>query len=133
MFVFPEENISFGSEKETIDQTKLIEAIRLSQLDKFVDQQKDGLKTLIGENGAKISGGQIQRIGIARALYSNPDLLIIDEGTNSLDKKTEREILDEIKSLKEDLSIILVSHDMDLILSYSDHIFELEDKKLKKN
>ena len=126
-------NIAFGIPDKYINKDNLNRCVKISRISNFVEALPAGLNTRIGEKGTRLSGGQQQRIGIARALYSNPDLLIIDEGTNSLDKKTEREILDEIKSLKEDLSIILVSHDMDLILSYSDHIFELEDKKLKKN
>ena len=63
---------------------------------------------------------------------NNPKILIIDEGTNSLDDKTEREILDEIKSLKKVLSIVIISHDMDIIKTYSDHLFELSNKKINK-
>ncbi len=121
-----EENISFGSEKETIDQTKLIEAIRLSQLDKFVDQQKDGLKTLIGENGAKISGGQIQRIGIARALYRNNEILILDEATNALDEETENEFFKSLMGIKTDRTIIVISHNKEN-LNKCDIVFRLKN------
>ncbi len=127
-----EKNIAFGIPDNSIKRENLNRCIEISRISNFVETLPEGLNTRIGEKGTRLSGGQQQRVGIARALYGNPDLLIIDEGTNSLDKKTEREILDEIKSLKKDLSIILVSHDMDLISSYSDHIFELNDKKLKK-
>ncbi len=125
-------NIAFGIPDNSIKGENLNRCIEISRISNFIETLPKGLNTRIGEKGTRLSGGQQQRVGIARALYSNPDLLIIDEGTNSLDKKTEREILDEIKSLKKDLSIILVSHDMDLISSYSDHIFELKDQKLKK-
>ena len=74
-----EENISFKSENDLIDENKLLNSTKLSQLDKFVSEQKHGYKTLIGENGAKISGGQIQRIGIARSLYRDNQILILDE------------------------------------------------------
>ncbi len=105
-----EENISFGSEDENIDHLKILNSIKLSQLDNFVKEQKNGLKTFIGENGAKISGGQIQRIGIARSLYRNNEILILDESTNSLDEETEKEFFKSLINFKNDRTIIIISH-----------------------
>ena len=121
-----EENISFGSEKEKIDQTKLIDAIKLSQLEEFINQQKDGLKTLIGENGAKISGGQIQRIGIARTLYRNNEVLILDESTNALDEETEKEFFKSLMNIKNNRTIIVISHNKEN-LSKCDEVFKLKN------
>ena len=70
----------------------------------------------VGESGGKLSGGQKQRINIARALYHSPSLLICDEITSSLDKKNKIEIINEIKKLKENLTIIFITHDEQLIM-----------------
>ena len=121
-----EENISFGSENEKIDQSKLLNCIKLSQLDKFVKEQKDGLKTLIGENGAKISGGQIQRIGIARSLYRNNEILILDESTNALDEETEKEFFKSLMILKGNRTIILISHNKEN-LKYCDKVYNVKN------
>ena len=121
-----EENISFGSEDETIDQSKLLNCIKLSQLDKFVKEQKNGLKTLIGENGAKISGGQIQRIGIARSLYRNNEILILDESTNALDEETEKEFFKSLMILKGNRTIILISHNKEN-LKYCDKVYNVKN------
>ena len=90
------ENICFGnSEYKPIDLKK---AIELAELENFIQKQKEKIETLIEEDGTTISGGEIQRIGIARALLSNPKILILDEATNALDKNTEKLILKTIKS-----------------------------------
>ena len=72
------------------------------------------METTIGHEGARISGGQLQRIGIARALYLNPEILILDEPTSSLDQKTEEKIIEKIVSLNE-LTVILISHNPNVI------------------
>ena len=87
-----------------------MKSVKSSQLSTFVDNLKDGVKTRVGEKGLMISGGQKQRIGIARALYNNPDLLILDEFTSSLDLGTEKLIMDTIYNLGENKTIIIVSH-----------------------
>jgi ATP-binding cassette, subfamily B, bacterial PglK len=124
-----EENISFGSDGERIDHSKLLNSIKLSQLDKFVKEQKDGLKTIIGENGAKISGGQIQRIGIARSLYRDNQVLILDESTNALDEKTEKEFFKSLMSLKGSKTIIVISHNKEN-LKNCDKVYNFTDGKI---
>ncbi len=121
-----EENISFGSEDENIDHSKILNSIKLSQLDNFVKEQKDGLKTLIGENGAKISGGQIQRIGIARSLYRNNEILILDESTNALDEETEKEFFKSLVNFKNNRTIIVISHNKEN-LKNCDFIFNFKN------
>ena len=102
-------NILFQSSK-SFDQNKLNYAIQSSQLQTFVNRQKDGLNYKVGDSGAKLSGGQIQRVGIARSLYLSPNILICDEITSSLDKQTESNIVSCLKSLSDKITIIFVTH-----------------------
>ena len=104
------ENIAFGETLENIDNQKIIKVLKESQLYEFVMQLNDGISTLVGERGVKISGGQKQRIGIARELYRNPEIIILDESTSSLDIQTEDKILECIEKLKSNKTIIIVSH-----------------------
>ena len=104
------ENIAFGETLENIDNQKIIKVLKESQLYEFVMQLNDGTNTLVGERGVKISGGQKQRIGIARELYRNPEIIILDESTSSLDIQTEDKILECIEKLKSNKTIIIVSH-----------------------
>ena len=88
---------------------------------------------LIGERGKDLSGGQIQRIAIARSLYNNSNLLILDEATNALDEKTEKQFINTLYKLKNEKSMLIISHDKE-VLSICDIIYELCDYKLiKKN
>ena len=87
-----------------------MKSIKSSQLSTFIDSLEDGIKSRVGEKGLMISGGQKQRIGIARALYNNPDVLILDESTSSLDLLNEKLIMDTIHNLGKDKTIIIVSH-----------------------
>ncbi len=105
-------NIAFGYEENIIDDVRLRESIKLAQLDKFISSLEAGVDTIVGDSGAKLSGGQIQRIGIARALYENPDVIVFDESTNSLDKGTEKKIIETMHNLSGNLTIIFVTHDM---------------------
>ena len=125
-------NIALGIEDNKIDKQKLNQAIIAVELDKFVNSLPHGTDTIVGERGSRLSGGQIQRIGLARALYNNPELLILDETTNSLDKETEKKILENIKKLKKDKTLIFISHDQGL-LKNCDVVFTLKDKKIFLN
>ena len=103
-------NIVFSSDKLLVDEKLMNECIKKSGLDDYIQSSENGLETIVGENGAKISGGQIQRIGIARAFYKQPEILILDEPTNSLDKDNENKIIDTLKKLKGNVTMIMVSH-----------------------
>ena len=103
-------NIVFSSDKLSIDEKLMNECIKKSGLDEFIQSLENGLDTTVGENGVKISGGQIQRIGIARAFYKQPQILILDEPTNSLDQENENKIIDTLKKFKGNVTIIIVSH-----------------------
>jgi ABC-type multidrug transport system fused ATPase/permease subunit len=104
------ENIAFGTPVEKIDDSKIESAIKLSCLDEFIKDLKNGAETFIGENGVKLSGGQRQRIGIARSLYNNPQVLVFDEATNSLDGITEKNIMDSIDEFSGKKTIIIIAH-----------------------
>lgn len=126
-----ERNIALGINDDEIDIKNLNKIIERSQLKDFVNNLKYGLKTKIGEKGVKISGGQRQRISIARALYNNPSILIFDEATNALDNITENRFINSIKSLKNEKTIIFVSHNKN-ILSFCDKIYDISEKKYIK-
>ena len=102
-------NIAFGVEKKDLNLEKVKKACDLSELKAYIESSKQGLKTFIGEFGVRLSGGQRQRVGIARALYSNSEILILDESTSAIDLSTEEKIINNIYSLS-DKTIIIVSH-----------------------
>jgi len=103
-------NVAFGIEDQKIDELRVHEALCQAQLEEFVNSRSEKLETLVGERGIRLSGGQRQRIGIARALYHDPDILVLDEATASLDLDTEVEFMKIIHSLKKKKTIILISH-----------------------
>ena len=103
------ENVAFGISLELIDQNKVHEVLRLSNLHHFVNSLQDGINSNVGERGLSISGGQKQRLALARALYRQPKVLILDEFTSALDAENEKTILNTISNL-ENTTIILISH-----------------------
>lgn len=104
------ENIALGEENENIDETMVWQALKMAELDEFIQKLPEGLETKVGERGVKLSGGQRQRIGIARALYSKPQVLVLDEATSALDSQTEQNITETILKLKGQLTIIAIAH-----------------------
>ena len=103
-------NVAFGYNEDQIDNTKVMNSIKKAQLDSFVKNLKEGINERFGDIGLTLSGGQKQRIGIARAMYNNPEILILDEATSSLDVETEENILKLLKELSLNCTIIIVSH-----------------------
>ena len=124
-------NIIYGLDEKKIDQRKLDRALQLAQIKDFVNSLPEKENTIVGERGVKISGGQRQRIGIARAIYNEPEILIFDEATSSLDEITEESFFDQIYNLKKNKTIIIVSHKKSM-LNKCDKIYELENKKLNE-
>ena len=103
-------NIALGEKNEKINEEKIRNALRISQMNKFINDLPLKEDTKVGEFGVKLSGGQRQRIGIARALYNAPNLLVMDEATNSLDEKTEEEIMNSIYLMKGKKTILISAH-----------------------
>ena len=108
------------------DNIRLIDTIEKSGLTNYFNKNDRNLDLTIGERGSQLSGGEIQRIGLARALYRQPDLLVLDEFTSSLDMKTEKEILENIKKLKKNLTIVLSTHKFS-ILDLCDTLYQLHN------
>lgn len=110
------ENIAFGVPNQDIDQGALEMAAKMANIyDFIVNECPNGFSTQVGEKGARISGGQRQRLGIARALYSDPQILIFDEATSALDSGTERAIVEAIDKLAHKKTIIMIAHRMEMI------------------
>ena len=97
----------------------------------FINNLENSYKSVVGERGSKISGGQVQRLGIARALYNNPDILILDESTNNLDIDVENKILKDLSKLKGTKTIIFITHRENPLI-YCDEIYEINNGKVKK-
>ena len=125
-------NIAFGVDHKNINQATVEKVSKIANLHDFVSNElPNKYQTTIGERGVRLSGGEKQRIGIARALYHNPTVLILDEATNSLDNKTEKDVMEALGYLKEGLTIIAIAHRLNTVKNY-DIIFQLEDGKLIK-
>lgn len=100
------ENVCFGL---NYDEQKVIKALKKANIYDFL-RQKEGLNTLVGENGIKLSGGQKQRIGIARAVYRDPEILVLDEATSALDGEIENRIIEEVFNLSENITLVIIAH-----------------------
>jgi ATP-binding cassette, subfamily B, bacterial PglK len=126
-----EKNIAFGVPENEINKKRIQQVIKLAQLSEFVTQLTDKEYTIVGEKGARISGGQVQRIGIARALYFYPRILIFDEATSSLDNNTENKLLNEIEHLKDKYTIVTITHKSN-VAKRSSKIYEIRENRLSK-
>ena len=123
------QNIAFGIEEENIDEKALNNALRAVKLDAYFKRNNIDIEKRIGERGIKLSGGQIQRIGIARALYKNPKILILDEATSALDSDTENDIIEVIYALPKEITILMISH-RTAILNKCDSVYQVKDKNI---
>lgn len=117
-------NVTMGLERFDDDE-KILQALRLAQLDDMLAEMPDGLDTQVGERGSRVSGGQRQRIGLARALYVEPALLVLDEATSALDNDTELRIGETLKSLRGRVTTVIVAHRLSTVRT-CDEIFFLE-------
>jgi ATP-binding cassette, subfamily B, bacterial PglK len=122
-------NVALGIDDADIDEHRLAEALRQARLADLVAQLPDGAHTLIGERGVRLSGGQRQRVAIARAFYHGRDVLVMDEATSALDNETEREIVEEIRQLKGQKTLIVIAHRLTTV-QHCDRIFRLKDGRI---
>jgi ABC-type multidrug transport system fused ATPase/permease subunit len=118
-------NVGFGLADSEIDDEAVTRAICAAQLDEFVASLPAGLETMVGERGVRLSGGQLQRIGIARALYHDPEVLVLDEATSSLDTATERGVMAAVRSLRGHKTLIIVAHRLSTV-EHCDWLYRLE-------
>jgi ABC-type multidrug transport system fused ATPase/permease subunit len=123
------ENVALGIPSEFIDNSLVWEALERAHLAEFLRSSRDGIETLVGENGVQLSGGQRQRLGIARALYSRPRLLVLDEATSALDAETERLITETLDSLAGDVTLIIIAHRLATV-RHCDQVIYLADGRI---
>jgi ATP-binding cassette, subfamily B, bacterial PglK len=122
-------NIAFGLPENKIDDESVMRAIKSAQLEGFVLSLPDGLETIVGERGVRLSGGQRQRIGIARALYHDPNVLVLDEATSALDSATEKDVMESIKALQGEKTILIVAHRLSTV-EHCNRLYCLEQGKI---
>ena len=122
-------NIAFGLPDDQIEEKRVRKAVELAQLSGLASTLPEGLDTVIGERGARLSGGQRQRIGIARALYHDPQVLVMDEATSALDNITEQLIIDAIEALKGERTIIMIAHRLTTVMN-CDTLFLMENGRI---
>tara|TARA_B100000242_G_scaffold291539_1_gene265057 strand:- start:942 stop:2768 length:1827 start_codon:yes stop_codon:yes gene_type:complete len=113
------ENIAFGIPKELIDSERVKEVAKIAKIDEEILNMPNGYKTILGERGIRLSGGQIQRIAIARALYKSPKILILDEATSALDNLTELEVMNSIYKFESNMTIISIAHRLSTICNFN--------------
>jgi ABC-type multidrug transport system fused ATPase/permease subunit len=119
-------NVAFGIAEKEIDDVALERALKSAQLWDFVQSLPEKDKTIVGERGIRVSGGQRQRIGIARALYHEPQVLVLDEATSSLDMETESEVMSAIRALQGFKTILIVAHRLSTV-QHCDRVYKIED------
>lgn len=125
------DNIAFGIDADRIDDKRIWEVLEEAQLKEFVEELPEGLDTTIGDRGVRISGGQRQRLGIARALYHNPEILVFDEATSALDSDTEKAVMDAINSFHGRKTMVIIAHRLNTIAK-CDVIYKVEDEKIRE-
>ena len=123
------DNIAFGIDADRIDDKRIWEVLEEAQLKEFVKELPEGLDTTIGDRGVRISGGQRQRLGIARALYHNPEILVFDEATSALDSDTEKAVMDAINSFHGRKTMVIIAHRLNTIAK-CDVIYKVDGEKI---
>lgn len=122
-------NIAFGIAAKDIDMDQVVASARAAHLHDFIQELPDAYHTEVGERGVRLSGGQRQRLGIARALYSNPDVLVMDEATSALDNITERAVMEAIDELAGSKTVLMIAHRLSTVIN-CDQIYLLEKGRI---
>ena len=122
-------NITLGFPEESGTVEMIMDAIRISQLDSYLENLPEKENSKVGDRGAGMSGGQRQRLGIARALFTKPKLLVLDEATSSLDGETEANVSAAIRALKDNVTVILIAHRLSTVRE-ADQVVYLEEGKI---
>lgn len=123
------ENIAFGVPVDQIDINRVKKAAKKAQVSEVIESLENKYNTFVGERGVRFSGGQQQRIGIARALYKEADIIVLDEATSALDDETEQSVMEEIYSLINDLTILVIAHRL-TSLKGCDQIIEVDEGEI---
>ena len=123
------DNIAFGIDADKIDDRRIWEVLEEAQLKEFGEELPEGLDTTIGDRGVRISGGQRQRLGIARALYHNPEILVFDEATSALDNDTEKAVMDAINNFHGRKTMVIIAHRLNTIAK-CDVIYKVDGEKI---
>jgi ABC-type multidrug transport system fused ATPase/permease subunit len=123
------ENVGLGYSEEEIDDDLVLQSLKIAHLDKFIQTLPEGLQTNVGDRGTKLSGGQRQRLGIARAVFTKPKLLVLDEATSSLDGQSEADISDSINDMRGEITVILIAHRLSTVKN-ADKVVYLEAGKI---
>ena len=123
------DNIAFGIDADKIDDHRIWEVLEEAQLKSFVEELPEGLETTIGDRGVRISGGQRQRLGIARALYHNPEILVFDEAPSALDGDTEAAVMEAVNSFHGKKTMVIIAHRLNTIAK-CDIIYKVENEKI---
>ena len=123
------DNIAFGIDADKIDDRRIWEVLEEAQLKEFVEELPEGLDTTIGDRGVRISGGQRQRLGIARALFHNPEILVFDEATSALDNDTEKAVMDAINNFHGRKTMVIIAHRLNTIAK-CDVIYKVDGEKI---
>ena len=129
MYEYIRDNIAFGIDADKIDDKRIWEVLEEAQLKEFVEELPEGLDTTIGDRGVRLSGGQRQRLGIARALYHDPEILVFDEATSALDNDTEKAVMDAVNSFHGRKTMIIIAHRLNTIAK-CDVIYKVEDGRI---
>lgn len=125
------DNIAFGVPKEEIDDERIWHVLEEAQMKSFVEKLPEGLDTSTGDRGVRISGGERQRLGIARALYHDPDILVFDEATSALDNATEKAVMEAINHFHGKKTMLIIAHRLNT-LEQCDLIYRVADGQIKK-